>query len=149
VVGGRVIGECIIDRRPEDTLVHLHLRASNLASSHGEPFDGNAAVELSLKQRSLEGRAEILRIGKRHLEDLLDLHDPHHSDPAANKVRRALQLGYPDRVRLAFSHGFANAKLNFGGLARLITIDELRGIPMGPIIDKLLGPLFPDDQEEE
>src|SRR5262249_51380085 len=45
--GGRVTGECIVDRRPDDTLVHLHLRASHLASSHGEPFDGNAAVELS------------------------------------------------------------------------------------------------------
>jgi hypothetical protein len=145
--GGRVTGQLIVDWRKNDTNVHMHLRGSNVQSSHGEPFDGNAAVELSLKDRAVEGRAEILRIGRRHLLDLLDLHDPHHGDPAANKVRRALALGYPDQVRLAFNHGFANAKVTFGGLARLVRIDELRGIPMGPIIDKLLAPL--DEREED
>jgi hypothetical protein len=148
VSGGRLTGQCIVDWQKSGSAVHLHLRASRVASSHGEPFDGNAAVELSLKDRSLEGRAEILRIGRRHLLDLLDLHDPHRGDPAANKVRRALALGYPDQVRLAFSHGFANAKVTFGGLARLIRIDELRGIPMGPIIDKVLAPLEAREEEQ-
>jgi translocation and assembly module TamB len=146
---GRVTGQCIIDWRKSDTQVHLHLRASNVRAATGEPFDGNSAVVLSLKDRSVEGRAEILRIGRRHLLDLLDLHDPHHADPAVNRVRRALQLGYPDKVRLVFSHGFANVRVTFGGLARLVHIDELRGIPMGPVIDKLLRPMEENEEEEE
>ncbi|MGZ3427178.1 MAG: hypothetical protein ACXVCV_11050, partial [Polyangia bacterium] len=149
VRGGRVTGQCIVDWRENDSTVQLRVRASNVASSHGEPFDGNAAVVLSTRERSVDGRAEILRIGKRHLYDLLDLHDPHHADAAVNRVRRALSLGYPDHVRLGFKHGFADVKITFGGLARLVRVDELHGIPMGPIIDRLMAPFERKQQEDE
>jgi translocation and assembly module TamB len=146
--GGRVTGQCIFDWDPEDSTVQLRVRASDVRSSHGEPFDGNAAVVISTGQRSVEGRAEILRIGRRHLLDLLNLQDPHHADEGINRIRRALALGYPKHVRLAFNHGFANVKIDFGGLARLVSIDELRGISMGPIIDKALAPLQSKEEEE-
>ena len=148
VRGGRVTGQCILDWEPDDTNIQLRVRASDVHSSHGEPFDGNAAVVVSTAQRSVEGRAEILRIGRRHLLDLLNLQDPHHADPGVNRIRRALALGYPDHVRLAFNHGFANVKVTFGGLARLVSVDELRGIPMGPIIDKALAPLQRKEEEQ-
>ncbi len=146
--GGHVTGQCILDWRPDDATVQLRVRASDVASSHGEPFDGNAAIVVSTRDRSIDGRAEILRIGKRHLLDLLELDDPHHADAAVNRVRRALALGYPDQVRLSFKHGFANVKITLGGLARLVRVDELRGIPMGPVIDKVLAPLEPVPEEE-
>jgi translocation and assembly module TamB len=149
VRGGRVTGQCILDWRPDDATLQLRVRATDVKSSHGEPFDGNAAVVLSTRERSVDGRAEILRIGKRHLLDLLDLDDPHHADPQMNRVRKAMALGYPDHLRLAFSHGFATVNVTFGGLARLVKIDTLRGIPMGPIIDKLLAPLDKRKEEEE
>ncbi|HEX9105098.1 MAG TPA: hypothetical protein VF997_22960, partial [Polyangia bacterium] len=149
VRGGRVTGQCIVDWRDDGATVELRVRASDVKSSHGEPFDGNAAVTIGTRQRTVDGRAEILRIGKRHLYDLLDLQDPHHADAAVNRVRRALALGYPEHVRLSFKHGFADAKIDLGGLARLVRIDELRGIPMGPIVDKLLAPLQRKPEEEE
>ena len=65
--GGRLTGQCLLDWRPDDTTVQLRVRASDVASSHGEPFDGNAAIVLSTRERSVDGRAEILRIGRRHL----------------------------------------------------------------------------------
>jgi hypothetical protein len=68
--GGRVTGRCLIDHRDDDTTIQLHVRASQVQSSRGEPFDGNAAVTFSTRERSLDGRAEILRIGRRHLLDL-------------------------------------------------------------------------------
>jgi hypothetical protein len=145
--GGRVTGRCLIDRRDDDTTLQLHVRASQVRSSRGEPFDGNAAVVFSTRERSLDGRAEILRIGRRHLLDLLDLHDPHHGDASVNRVRKALAIGYPDHVRLTFRHGFASARVTLGGLGALVRIDELRGIPLGPIIDRALAPL--DEKEEE
>ncbi|HUS64659.1 MAG TPA: hypothetical protein VMZ28_08970 [Kofleriaceae bacterium] len=145
--GGRLTGQCVLDWGEEDSTVSLHVRASKIEASQGEPFDGNAAVVVSVRDRSIEGRAEILRIGRRHLYDLLDLHDPHRADAAVNRVRRGLGLGYPDRVRLAFDHGFARVKITLGGLGRLVSIDELRGIPMGPIIDKALAKLSPHPQE--
>ncbi|HEY2749374.1 MAG TPA: hypothetical protein VGL86_32370, partial [Polyangia bacterium] len=149
VRGGRVTGQCIVDwRGGTDAVVQTRIRGSDVKSSHGEPFDGNAALVVSTHDRSVDGRAEILRIGRRHLLDLLDLQDPHHADAAVNRVRKALALGYPDHVRLTFRHGFADAKIEFGGLARLVRVDELRGIPMGPLIDKIMAPLGRKTEEE-
>ena len=118
------------------------MRASGVQSSHGEPFDGNVAVVVAAGDRTVEGRAEIIRIGPRHLLDLLDMEDPLRVDPAINRVRSALAFGYPKRLRLVFDHGFASAHIEIGGLASLIHIDDLSGIPMGPIVDKFLDPIF-------
>jgi hypothetical protein len=142
VRGGTITGQCGVDWDGPRSTLELHLRASGVQSSHGEPFDGNIAVVISAGDRSVEGRAEILRIGERHLLDLLDLQDPLHVDPAMNRIRTALKFGYPDSLRLIFDHGFASAHLELGGLARLVSIGELRGIPMGPIVDKMLAPVL-------
>jgi translocation and assembly module TamB len=149
VRGGSITGQCSIDWDGPKSSLELHVRASGVQSSHGEPFDGNIEVVLSAADRTLEGRAEILRIGERHLLDLLDLQDPLHVDPAMNRIRAALRFGYPDNLRLVFDHGFASAHLELGGLARFVNISDLRGIPMGPIVDKMLAPLLdtPDTKE--
>ena len=149
VRGGSITGQCgIVWEGPKSTL-ELHVRASGVQSSHGEPFDGNIAVAISAADRTIEGRAEILRIGERHLLDLLDLQDPQHVDPGMNRIRMALNFGYPDNLRLVFDHGFASAHLELGGLARLIRIGELRGIPMGPIVDKMLAPMLDGPELKE
>jgi hypothetical protein len=142
VRGGRITGECALDWDGARSTVEMHVRASGVQSSHGEPFDGNIAVALAAGDRTIEGRAEILRIGPRHLLDLLDLEDPMHVDPAMNRIRTALNFGYPDKMRLVFDHGFASARLELGGLARLVSIGEIRGIPMGPIVDRFLAPVL-------
>ena len=144
--GGKVTGQCGIDWDGPKSTLELHVRASGVQSSHGEPFDGNIEVVISAAD---EGRAEILRIGERHLLDLLDLRDPLHVDPAMNRIRTALRFGYPDNLRLVFDHGFASAHLELGGLARLISIGELRGIPMGPIVDKMLAPVLEETTTKE
>ncbi len=137
--GGRVTGQCALDwDGPKSTLV-FHVRATGVRSTHGEPFDGNMAVAFSASDRTVEGRADIVRIGPRHLLDLLDMQDPMHVDPTMNRVRTALAFGYPDRMRLVFQHGFVSAKLELGGLASLVSIDEIRGIPMGPIVDHIMS----------
>jgi hypothetical protein len=150
VRGGTITGQCGVDWEGAKSTVELHVRASGVQSSHGEPFDGNIAVAISAADRTIEGRAEILRIGERHLLDLLDLEDPLHADPAVNRIRTALHFGYPDKLRLTFEHGFASAHLELGGLARLVSIGELRGIPMGPIFDKMVGPMLegPDTSDK-
>jgi translocation and assembly module TamB len=142
VRGGSITGQCGLDWEGPNSSIELHVRASGVQSTHGEPFDGNIAVAISAADRTIDGRAEILRIGERHLLDLLDLQDPLHVDSALNRIRSALDFGYPDSMRLVFDHGFASAHLELGGLARLVSIGELRGIPMGPIVDKLLAPIL-------
>jgi hypothetical protein len=139
VRGGRITGQCLLDWQGKHSTLKAHVRATGVQSSRGEPFDGNAAVLISGKDRSITGRAEILRIGNRHLLDLLDLEDPHHADPATNRIRYALGLGYPKNVRVRFNHGFGRINISMGGPASLISLDEIRGIPMGPIVDRVIS----------
>ncbi|HLK38325.1 MAG TPA: hypothetical protein VKU41_16295 [Polyangiaceae bacterium] len=147
--GGTVTGQCGLDWDGPRSTLELHVRASRVQSSHGEPFDGNVSVVVSAADRTVEGRAEILHMGERHLLDLLELQDPLHVDPAINRIRTALHFGYPDRLRLVFDHGFASAHLELGGLARLISIGEVRGIPVGPIVDKTIGTLLEGSDPRE
>jgi hypothetical protein len=141
VRGGQITGQCVLDWKGAHSTLKAHVRATGVQSSRGEPFDGNVAVVISGKDRSVNGRAEILRIGNRHLLDLLDLQDPHHGDPATNRIRYALGLGYPKHVRVSFNHGFGRLNITMGGAARLLSIDEIRGIPMGPIVDRAFNSL--------
>lgn len=145
VRGGRITGQCVLNWQGKHSTLEARVRATGVRSSRGEPFDGNAAVVISGKDRSVNGRAEILRIGNRHLLDLLDLEDPHHTDPATNRVRYALGVGYPENVRVSFNQGFGRLRITMGGLARLLSIDEIRGIPMGPIVDRVIESLSPPE----
>ncbi|WP_223644108.1 hypothetical protein [Corallococcus sp. EGB] len=143
--GGRVTGQCMLDYQGRNSTLEAHVRATGVKSSRGEPFDGNAAMVISARDRSINGRAEILRIGNRHLLDLLDLEDPRHADPATNRVRYALSLGYPQHVRVSFKQGFGSLLITMGGLARFVSIDEIRGIPLGPIVDRMLTSMTPPE----
>jgi translocation and assembly module TamB len=145
VRGGHITGQCVLNYQGRRSTLEAHVRATGVKSSRGEPFDGNAAVVINAGDRSVNGRAEILRIGNRHLLDLLDLEDPRHVDPATNRVRYALGLGYPKHVKVSFNHGFGSLRISMGGLARFIRIDDIRGIPMGPIVDRMLGTLTPPE----
>ncbi|ATB48597.1 hypothetical protein [Corallococcus macrosporus] len=145
VRGGRITGQWLLDWQGPRSTLEARVRATGVQSSRGEPFDGNAAVIISAKDRSIDGRAEILRIGNRHLLDLLDIEDPRHVDPATNRVRYALRLGYPEHVRVSFNRGFGSLRITMGGLARLLSIDEIRGIPMGPIVDQLIKNMTPPE----
>jgi len=142
VRNGTITGQCGLDWDGPKSTLELHVRANGVQSSHGEPFDGNISVIVSAADRTIEGRAEILRIGERHLLDLLELQDPLHVDPGMNRIRTALSFGYPDNLRVIFDHGFASAHLELGGLARVVSIGDLRGLPMGPIIDRVVAPLL-------
>jgi hypothetical protein len=145
VRSGRIAGQALVDVRGANSSVQLRLRASNIeATARGqkERFDGSAAIGFQLRTRELDGRAEILRIGRPHLLAILDEYDPHHTDTPTNRVRRALEFGYPDRVRLYFDRGFASLSIELGGLARLVKIDEIHGIPIGPLVERYLGPVL-------
>jgi translocation and assembly module TamB len=142
---GRIAGSSLIDWRGANSTASLRLRLSGIEATHGdahERFDGNMALNLSLAERSLDGRVEVLRIGRHHLLDLLDEYDPHHQDSATNRVRTALALGYPERVHLLFDRGFASFSVAFGGLARLIKVAEVKGIATGPLVERYLGPVL-------
>ena len=147
VRGGRISGQCTVNLRGADTKLQATIRATHVLSSHGEPFDGNAALAISMRQRTVDGRMQVLKIGKRHLLDLLDLQDPQRADSGINRIRSAMAFGYPDQVRVVSEHGFANVRVTLGGLAQFVKVGELRGIPVGPFVDRVMDKLFANAQQ--
>lgn len=151
-LGGKVTGQCVLELRGDDTRVAFRGKATGVRPSvasasaaggpSGERLDANLAVALEPFRLRLEGRTEIVQIGKDHLLALLDLWDPYHADVSANRVRLGLKVGYPKQVRLHFSHGFANLAIELGGLAGVVRIDEIRGIPIGPVLSHFLSPIL-------
>jgi hypothetical protein len=60
-------------------------------------------------------------------------------DEAMNGVRSAQKLGHPKRVQIVFDNGFANAHIELGGLAAFMHVPDLRGVPTGPLVERLVG----------
>jgi hypothetical protein len=139
VRGGWLVGECALQWDGGGSTLDAHVRASGIQSSQGEPFDGNIQVVVEANDRMIEGRAEILRMGRRHLLDMLDTADPLRVDASINGVRSALDWGYPKRIRVDFDNGFANVHLELGGLAQFLSLGDLHGIPTGPFVDRLVA----------
>jgi hypothetical protein len=149
-LGGKIAGQVIAELRGADTQLVFRGKLTGLrAPAPGtggqgsrDPFDANVALALTPYRYGLEGRAEIVRIGRDHLRALLDVWDPYHADVAANRVRLALLAGYPKQVRLGFASGFASLGIELGGLAGVVRIDELRGLPIGPALAHYLAPIL-------
>lgn len=149
-LGGKIAGQVIAELRGADTQLVFRGKLTGLrAPAPGtggqgsrDPFDANIALALTPYRYGLEGRAEIVRIGRDHLRALLDVWDPYHADVAANRVRLALLAGYPRQVRLGFASGFASLGIELGGLAGVVRIDELRGLPIGPALAHYLAPIL-------
>jgi hypothetical protein len=149
-LGGKITGQVVAVLRGIDTQLGFRGKLTGLrAPAPGtqgtgprDPLDANIAITLTPYRYGLEGRAEIVRIGRDHLRALLDVWDPYHADVSANRVRLALIAGYPKQVRLSFASGFAALAVELGGLAGLVRIDELRGLPIGPALAHYLAPIL-------
>ena len=143
ILGGAVTGQLLLDTTPKDREIRFRGAITGVQPTQGDDrLDANAAIVLRPDSLDLQGRIQLVRIGRQHLLDLLDLIDPFREDVAINRARLGLQLGYPERVRLRFEDGFLTASLKLGGVAGLAKIDDIRGVPMGPPLQRFLGPLL-------
>ena len=141
--GGKITGQFLIQLAGLDTSLAFRGKVTGLRPTRGDDrLDANAALTLTPYRMGLEGRVEIVQIGKQHLRDLLDLYDPYHADVASNRVRMALSIGYPEQVRLGFLHGFASLGVSLGGLAGAVRLDDIQGVPIGPALAKYLAPVL-------
>nr|MBP7127366.1 hypothetical protein [Myxococcota bacterium] len=146
---GKVTGQMILDYRPGDTTMRFRGGVTGVRPGGDEDpearLDANAALVVSLDRMEAEGRAQVVRIGRGHLRRALDALDPAWEDVAMNRVRKYLAYGYPKYVRVRLERGFLSARIDLGGIASVIRIDEIRGIPTGPLLRRLLGPLVTRD----
>jgi hypothetical protein len=140
---GQVTGQCIIDVDGRDTKVMFRGNGTGLkVPGHDERLDLHAAMTLLPGRMAVAGRMQLLRAGRSHLLMLLDLWDPYREDTRANQARMALQLGHPRQASMTFQNGFMDMSVELGGAAGIVSIDEIRGIPLGPMMQKYLAPLI-------
>ncbi len=143
LLSGQVTGSCQIELQGADSQVTLRGNATDLRlPDQPGRFDANAAIAIRPWRLAIEGRAQLLRATPNHLRGLLDLVDPYHEDVQANRARLLLNLGHPDEVRLRFRHGFMDLYIALAGLAELVHIDEIRGVPLGPMMARWAVPLL-------
>lgn len=140
---GQIAGQVRISYREGDPIVRLRLNATGLrAGKSAEVLDANAALSFVPAALTLDGKVQIVRASRAHLYEILDVLDPFHEMMNANRVRRALALGYPKFVRFQLHDGSVDAKVELGGLAQLVRVDEIRAVPLGPILQKYVAPSF-------
>jgi len=141
--GGSVTGQLVVDNLAAIPNVFFRgdITGVKPSAKSDDRLDANAALRLSLSTMELDGRVQIPQIGRGHLLDLLDALDPYREEVSMNRIRKVLALGYPKFVRILIEQGFLSAKVELGGVASVVRIDEVRGIATGPLLRKVLGPL--------
>ena len=137
--GGTVTGQLVVDTREQSLSFRGDVTGVRPSSSDGASLQANAALRVSLKTMEASGRVTIVKISRGHLLDLLDVMDPTRSEVSVNRVRKALMLGWPEAVFVRLQDGFLSARISLGGLASMVRIDEIRGIPVPPILRRFLG----------
>jgi translocation and assembly module TamB len=138
--GGQITGRVQLAYRPRDPLLRLRLNATGVRSKSGEVLDANLALSFAPASMTLDGKVQLVRASRAHVLDILDVLDPYHELVTANRVRGALALGYPKFVRFHLHDGAVDSKIELGGIAQLVRIDDIRAVPLGPILQRYVAP---------
>lgn len=145
-LGGAVGGRLFVDLRGRDTRVDFRGDVTGLAvAADKKPLDAHMAIRLKPWRRALEGRVDVARTSPDQLRLMLDVYDPYQENVSANRARQALVLGYPKSVRMRFQDGLAAVAIDLGGLGSAVRIDEIRGVPIAPMLEKSLLPKLPKE----
>lgn len=149
--GGTVTGQLRADYT-DDPKVSLRAKITGVRPTRGRGvLDANAALTFLPRLMSVEGKVQIVRIDRSHLLELLDLIDPYHESVNTNRVRLGLKLGFPRYVRAWLHDGVIDAKVDLGGVAKVVRIDEIKAIPIAPLLELYVAPLLliaADDRED-
>jgi len=141
--GGQIVGQARIAYRGGNPIVRLRLNATGLRSTRtDEVLDANATLSFEPVALTLNGKLQLVRASSGHVLDLLDLLDPFRESANANRVRSALAIGYPKYVRFQLHDGTVDAKIELGGIAQLVRLDEIKAMPLGPVLQKYVAPAF-------
>jgi hypothetical protein len=135
--GGSLTGQLEADLKPGASLLTFRGNATGIHTARGgqDVLDANLTLRFVPQSLALDGTAQLVRVSKAHIRELLDALDPYHADTQLNKVRSLLSLGYPRFARLTASEGLLDFEISLGGLASAVSIDAIRAIPIAPLLD--------------
>ena len=141
----RISGQLVLDYMPGAERLAFRGKVTGLRPGGSkQPIDANAAIVFDPSRLELDGRMQIVQISRKHLLDLLDLVDPYREEAALATLRRRLGYGYPKRVSIALSQGLMSMQVELGGLVgSMLKVGEIRGVPMGPFVNRHVAPLVP------
>ncbi|MEO0325301.1 MAG: hypothetical protein AAF447_20255 [Myxococcota bacterium] len=140
--GGVLDGRVDADFTPGRGRVAFRGNVTGLRPDGGDDvLDANLALTLVPSEYALDGTVQVLRVGKAHLGQILDALDPYEEDPDMNSLRLALRVGYPESMRLRAREGLLDVRVSLGGVARLVRVEDILGIPLTPLLEPELRPL--------
>lgn len=140
---GFITGQILGDLSRDDPKLVFRGNITGVETTGGRGvLDANVALTFVPTTLILQGKAQVVRISKDHLHEIIDVLDPYHEDEDLNRVRLALKIGYPKFVLLKMDEGLMNAKIDLGGLAGAVRIDEIKGIPVTPFIEQYVQPFI-------
>ncbi len=149
--GGHMAGQIYLDTTAGNWKLGLLSRLTDIdsrqllaADSSGRksevaPVNARAALELDVRQRLLQGRLDITRIGRVQLLHLLELVDPEYKDEQLASVRTALQVANPTRVAVDMKRGLMDIDVALSGLPRPV---QAKGLPLTPLLQNYAGDYF-------
>jgi translocation and assembly module TamB len=140
--GALVTGQLVVDYLPGEERIHFRGNVTGLRPrSTDEPLDANAAIVFDPRQLELDGRVQIVRIGGRHMLELLEMIDPYRENGPLNRLRGALEWAPPQRASLAMSRGLMSMDIRLGGvLGSLLQFGAIRGIALGLFMSRHVAP---------
>jgi translocation and assembly module TamB len=141
--GGNISGQLVADYEEGSPRVFFKGNLTGIRPSQSDDvLDANATLTFVPDKLDLQGRIQVVRIGRDHLLDLLDFIDPYHENVNFNRARMGLKVGYPKFLRLRMQDGLLAVKIQLGGAAKVVRIDEIKNIALGPFLNRYLAPLM-------
>lgn len=152
--GGVVTGQLEADLRPSAAYVTMRGNATGVHGREDDDLlDANFALRFAPETLALDGSLQLVRMSKSHLEALLDVLDPYREDTDINMIRALLPFGYPRFLRARVQDGLMDLELRLGGIAGVASIQDIRAIPISPLLDDyvapIVDPLFREPRREE
>lgn len=140
--GGVLTGQLEADLRPSAAYVTMRGNATGVQGREPEDLlDANFAMRFAPETLALDGSLQLVRMSKSHLEALLDVLDPYREDTNMNTIRALLPFGYPRFLRARVEDGLMDLELRLGGIAGVASIQDIRAIPIAPLLDDYVAPI--------
>jgi translocation and assembly module TamB len=140
--GGVLTGQLEADLRPAAAYVTMRGNATGVQGREPEDLlDANFALRFAPETLALDGSLQLVRMSKSHLEALLDVLDPYREDTNMNTIRALLPFGYPRFLRARVEDGLMDLELRLGGIAGVASIQDIRAIPIAPLLDDYVAPI--------